>query len=282
MALYSDEKRPILAKWIKYTFFANVLFFILLVLFWILMAGLPAGLSHTGANATILIGLNLAAFLFYEQLFRPEDDGARTAAEALGSLQVVASIVSLLLILGAVALAVVPGAAGVPAGQQALPAATGLPPGLPATTPVNAVPTNCYQTASGCMPIAPEPTVPPEGDPVHANDPVLGSYVFDKSQFSYKEEYNSKPGNYDYNYKSVPLDHSPDIKWTFRDDGLLLFYDTTNGNLLRTATWTTATSAKGVAEYRIKRGNTEYRGSFLTPQIFQINTPDYWNMTRVG
>ncbi len=83
MAIYSDEKRPILAKFIKYLLFINVIFFILLVLFWMLMAGPAAAINHTGINATILIGLNVFAFLIYEQLFRPDDDGGRRSAELL-------------------------------------------------------------------------------------------------------------------------------------------------------------------------------------------------------
>jgi hypothetical protein len=280
MAIYSDEKRLSLAKWIKYTLFVNVGFFLVLVLFWTVMAGFPAALSHTGANATILIGLNAAAFLFYEQLFRPEDDAGRTAAEALGSLQVLAAIVSLLLILGAIGLAVAPGSAGTPA-QHVPPAVTGAPSGSTVVT-INPVVTECYQTSTGCVPYPPAPTTPPAGAGIYAGDPVIGGYVFDKTQFSPKEEYNSKAGNYEYNYKSVPLDHSPDIRWTFRDDGVLLFTDNRNGELLRTATWTKSETAAGIAEYRIKRGNLDYRGSFLTPEIFQIHNPDFWNMTRAG
>jgi hypothetical protein len=283
MAIYSDEKRPILAKLIKYALFANVVLFILLVLLWVLMAGLSAGITHTGINATILLGLNVAAFLIYEQLFRPEDDGWRRIAEILGSLQIVCSCVAVLVVLGAIALAVVPGLAGTPEAQGTHPAAAGALSGaLPADTQVNAAPTNCYRTSTGCMPIAPDPTAPPRGATTYADDPIIGSFIFDKAQFSYKIDYNSKAGNYEYNYKSVPLDHSPDIRWTFRDDGVILFYDNNKGTLLRTATWTKATSSKGLPEYRIKRGNTEYRGSFVTDEIFQINSPDFWNMTKIG
>jgi hypothetical protein len=288
MALYSDEKRPILAKWIKYTLFANVVLFILLVLFWILMAGLSAAITHTGVNATILVGLNVAAFLIYEQLYKPDDDPLRRAAELLGSLQVVCSCLTLLFILGAIALAVVPGSTGViPVAQGTQqPGVTGAPSGTqPAATLVNAAPTNCYKTATGCIPIMPSPTVPPNGTKIADNDPVIGSYIFDSTQFDTKkpkeELYYSRAGNSEYNYQSVPLDYSPDIKWTFRDDGVLLFYDNTNGNLLRLGTWTKSESSPGIADYRIRRGNHDYRGSFLNG-IFRITSPNVWNTTKIS
>jgi hypothetical protein len=285
MAIYSDEKRPILAKLIKYALFANVVLFILLVLLWVIMAGLSTGLTHTGINATILLGLNVAAFLIYEQLFRPDDDGWRRIAELLGSLQILCSCVALLIVLGAIALAVVPGLAGIPEAQGTHPAAAGALSGaLPADTLVNAAPTSCYKTATGCIPIMPSPTVPPTGTKIAEKDPVIGSYIFDNSQFDTKkpkeELYYSRAGNSEYNYLSVPLDYSPDIKWTFRDDGVLLFYDNTDGNLLRLGTWTTSQSSAGFTQYRIQRGNHDYRGSFING-IFHITSPNVWNTTKI-
>jgi hypothetical protein len=285
MAIYADEKRPVLAKWIKYTLFINVLFFILLVFFWMLMAGPSAAISHTGTYATILIGLNVASFLIYEQLFRPDDDPWRRAAEALGSLQVLCSCLTLLLILGTIALALSPGLAGVlPVAAGSQPVATAaVPTGdpVPAATQTVVKSTECYQTSTGCVPYPPTATIPPYGTQVLQNDPIIGSFIFDKTQFDPKQNYHSRAGNYEYNYLSVPLDHSPDIKWTFRDDGVLLFYDTTTGNLLRTGTWTKTDLGKGKAEYRIKRGNYDYRGSFQDT-VFRITSPDFWNMTKVA
>jgi hypothetical protein len=280
MPLYSDERRPVLAQWIKYTLFINVVVFILVVLFWILIAGLSAAITHTGSYATVLMGLNVAAFLFYEKLLQPEDSSGRIAAEVLGSLQVAAACLELLLILGTVALAVSPGLAGVlplTVSQPVTTAATQAP--VAAATTAVATPTECYQTAQGCMPLPPTVTMPPRGNPVAPGDPIIGSFIFDKVQFSPKQNYYSRAGNYEYNYLSVPLDHSPDITWTFRDDGVLLFTDTTNGNLLRTGTWTKTDLGKGKAEYKIRRGNYDYRGQFQDT-VFRITSPDFWNMTK--
>jgi len=284
MAIYSDEKRPILAKWIKITLLINVVLFLLLVLVWLGMVGPYAALTHTGNYATLLIGLNVAAFLIYEALYRPDDDPVRRLAEALGSLQVVIACVTLLLILGTIALAFSPGLAGLLPVAGSKPAAAGEMPTIvaAAATQVAAQPTECYQTAKGCLPMPPAPTVPPQGAKITSqDDPIIGTFVFDKSQFNPKQNYYSRAGNYDYRYLSVPLDYSPDIRWTFRDDGVVLFSYISNGSLLRTGTWSTTTLGTGRTEYRIKRGNLDYRGSFLD-NVFQINSPDFWNMTKVG
>jgi hypothetical protein len=281
MAMNSDEKPPILAQWIKYALFLNVLFFLILVLFWILTAGLTTAAARTGTQAMVLVGLNVAAFLIYEQLFRPDDDFWRKIAKFLGYIQVAGSCLSFLFIVVTIALIISPGLSGflsAAAGSQPVTAGTTL---FSTTTTVPAVmkPTDCYQTSTGCMPLAPSPTVPPYGNPIRKNDSIIGSFIFDKAQFSPKEEYKSRAGNYEYNYLSVPLDHSPDIQWTFRDDGVLLFYDTTNGNLLRTGTWTKSESGTGKTEYRVKRGNLEYRG-MIQDDVFQITYPDYWKMIK--
>ncbi len=131
------------------------------------------------------------------------------------------------------------------------------------------------------MPYAPAATTPPMGTPVSENDPIAGSYVFDKAQFDPKTNYYSRAGNYEYNYQSVPLDHSPDITWTFRDDGVVLFSDTMKGTLLRTGTWSRTDLGMGKYEYRIKRGNNDYRGTFQDGK-FRITSPDFWNMTKTG
>jgi hypothetical protein len=285
MAVYSDERRPVLANLIKYTLLVNVVFFIILILFWTLRSGLDAALVHTGTFATILIGLNFASFLIYEQLFRPDDDPLRRICEILGSLQVLASVVSLILILGTIILALAPGLGGfLPVAPVSQPvetiAASGTGP-TPAAPSVSAKPTECYQTSTGCMPIAPDPTVPPVGSAVVQNDPIIGTFIFDKIQFDPKTNYYSRPGNYDYNYKSVPLDHSPDIKWTFREDGVILFYDVNKGTLLRLGTWSKDSLGMGKYEYRIKRSNFVYRGAFENG-AFRITSPDFWNMTKVA
>jgi hypothetical protein len=285
MAVYSDERRPAVANLIKFTLFANVLLFILLVIFWILRAGPEDGLAYTGTYATILIGLNVASFLIYEQLYRPDDDGIRRLAEILGSLQVVLSCVSVLIILGTIAMTLSPGLASIlplAGGSQPVAAAT-LPPGAgvrPAATEVAPTTTECYRTSTGCIPYPPTATIPPQGAARYANDPIIGSYIFDKTQFDPKTSYYSRAGNYEYNYLSVPLDYSPDIKWTFRDDGVVLFYDTTSGKLLRTGTWSKTTEGKIVPEYRIVRGNFDYRGQFQDKR-FGITSPNIWNMDKV-
>jgi hypothetical protein len=289
MAIYSDEKRPALAKWIKYTLLVNVIFFIILILFWILMAGLSAAITHTGTYATILIALNVFSFLLYEQLFRPDDDSLRRLAEILGTAQVFCSILSLLIILGTIALALSPGLAAIlPVAGGSQPVAvvtTSAAAALPTAAPVEVTTTECYKTATGCLPIMPSPTVPPTGTKIAEGDPVIGSYTFDTPQFDTKkpkeELYYSRAGNSEYNYQSVPLDYSPDIKWTFRDDGVLLFFDNTNGNLLRLGTWTTSKTSAGITEYQIRRGNHDYRGSFLNG-VFRITSPNVWTMTKVS
>ena len=288
MAIYSDEKRPALATWIKYTLLINVIFFIVLILFWILMAGLSAAITHTGTYATILIALNVFSFLIYEQLFRPEDDSLRRLAEILGTVQVLCSILSLLIILGTIALALSPGLAAIlPVAGGSQPVAVVTTPAvvIPTTVPVEVTTTECYKTATGCLPIMPSPTVPPTGTKIAEGDPVIGSFTFDISQFDTKkpkeELYYSRAGNSEYNYQSVPLDYSPDIKWTFRDDGVLLFFDNTNGNLLRLGTWTTSKTSAGITEYQIRRGNHDYRGSFLNG-VFRITSPNVWTMTKVS
>ena len=285
MAVYSDERRPTLANLIKYTLLVNVVFFIILILFWVIRSGINAALVHTGTFATILIGLNFASFLIYEQLFRPEDDPLRRICEVLGSLQVVFSIVSLFLIIGTIALAISPGLGGVlPVAPASQPVMTSSSPGsgssAVATPAAAAKPTECYQTSTGCMPYAADPTIPPAGASIVQNDPIVGSFIFDKIQFDPKTNYYSRPGNYDYNYKSVPLDHSPDIKWTFREDGVILFYDLNKGTLLRTGTWSKEDLGMGKYEYRIKRSNFVYKGAFQDG-AFRITSPDFWNMTKL-
>lgn len=285
MAVYSDERRPALANLIKFTLLVNVVFFIILILFWILRSGINAALIHTGTFATILIGLNFASFLIYEQLFRPDDDPLRRIAEILGSLQVLCSLISLFLLLGTIAIAIVPGLGGIlpvtPSSQPVAAAPTAGNGALSLQTTAVAKPTECYQTSTGCMPIAPDPTEPPLGKSIVQNDPIIGSFIFDKLQFDPKTNYYSRAGNYEYNYKSVPLDHSPDIRWTFRDDGVILFSDNNKGTLLRMGTWSKADLGMGNYEYRIKRGNYNYRGSFQNGE-FRITDPDFWNMTKVA
>ena len=287
MAVYSDERRPMLANLIKFTLFINVVLFIILVIFWILRAGIEGGLTHTGTYATILLGLNAAAFLFYEQLFRPDDDGLRNIAEILGTLQVLCSCITILLILGTILLTVVPGLEGIlPLSGGSQPVVTTTVPGVTVSvaatqTVAGVTATGCYQTSTGCTPYPPTATIPPYGSPSMKDDPIIGSYIFDKTQFDPKTNYNSRAGNYEYGYLVVPLDYSPDIKWTFRDDGVLLFHDTTDGKLLRTGTWTKTTSGKLVPEYRIVRGNRDYRGSFKESGEFRITSPNIWNMVKV-
>lgn len=142
-------------------------------------------------------------------------------------------------------------------------------------------PTGCVLTASGCIPIPTSPTVPPSGESKMQNEPIVGSFIFEKSQFKSGEIYYSTLGKPEYDFKVVPLDHSPDIKWTFRDDGVVLFYDRNSGNLLRTGTWTKTDSTNSKTEYQIKRGNWYYKGIY-DKNGFRIILPDFWNMTKIS
>lgn len=120
---------------------------------------------------------------------------------------------------------------------------------------------------------APQPT-PAYSDRTMQNDPIIGTYIFDPSQFASKDveklDYFSTLSSSEF-YYIVPLDVSPDIKWTFRDDGVLLFFqnnincsDTSlrrfwrnsSGYFLRSGTWKIVESENYKTTYQITWGCT--------------------------
>lgn len=118
---------------------------------------------------------------------------------------------------------------------------------------------------------APQPTPSYNGGTMQT-DPIIGTYIFDPSQFKSSEverlEYFSKLSSSEF-YYVVPLDISPDIKWTFRDDGILLFFQNnitssnsslrrfwrnSSGYFLRSGTWKVLDSGKDKTTYQISWG----------------------------
>jgi hypothetical protein len=276
MAIYSTETRLKLVKWVTYAVYFNILLVVIFAAVSWVQSGPSAAVIEGGKNGVSLLGFAFAAWLVQQKLRDPRDDFWRKFAEVLGSAQVCSAC----LVLGITGLFIVGHFAGL----------TGIIPGLgrgPVTTsgsPVamvtlRAEPADCVLTSSGCIPVPPLPTIPPYGNKLWQDDPVIGPFVFEKSQFDPDENYTSRPGNSEYDFRVVPLDHSPEIIWIFRDDGIVLFYDAADGSLLRTGTWS-EDIAEGQPGYRIKRGNREYRGSF-EESVFRITRPDYWNMTKI-
>ena len=143
------------------------------------------------------------------------------------------------------------------------------------------------------------PTVPSYNDKITQNDPIIGTYIFDPSQFKSadveKLDYFSRLGNSEYDYKVVPLDISPDIKWTFRGDGILLFYQNnitcrddslrsawknSNGIFLRDGTWKRLESGNNEIKYQIRRGNHYYSVTYDTSGV-HLTSPNFFNMTKI-
>lgn len=139
--------------------------------------------------------------------------------------------------------------------------------------------TGCVITGSGCIPIPQSPTSPPMGEKIMQSEPIIGSYIFTESQFADDESYYTQSGLSEYDYKVVPLDHSPDIKWTFREDGTILFSRKESGELLRTGTWSKKESDGSKITYQIKRGNHYYTGVYDT-KGFRITQPGDWSMIK--
>ena len=276
MAIYSIETRLKLARWVRYAIIINIAIIIILVFFSWIESGPSAAAIELGKNFFALIGFTVVAYLVQEKLQRPEDDFWRKFAEILGSIQVLSACLGMIIIIGAVAIGLYAGATGI-APEQGVKTVTTI--GYVPTITINPESTGCILTSNGCIPIPPTPTVPPMRNQNYKNDPVIGSFIFEKSQFDPDENYYSRLGNSEYDYKVVPLDHSPDIKWTFRDDGIILFYDNRNGNLLRTGTWSKDDYGDR-SEYKIKRGNWDYRLTYKN-SVFQITRPDYWNVTKI-
>jgi hypothetical protein len=152
-------------------------------------------------------------------------------------------------------------------------------------------------------------TTPPYTDNIMQNDPIIGTYVFDPSQFKTVDvermDYFSRAGSLEYD-TVVPLDISPDIKWTFRDDGILLFYQNNincnlttsyedhprcawqqfNGAFLRNGTWKKIESENGVNKYQITRKKFafplhEYTVIYDKNGI-RLTQPNSLNMTKIN
>ena len=137
------------------------------------------------------------------------------------------------------------------------------------------------------------------------NDPIIGTYIFDQSQFKSVDverlDYFSTLGSSEYDHKVVPLDISPDIKWTFRDDGILLFYQNditssddslrsawkkTNGVFLRNGTWKRLDSQNDEIKYQITRKTFGYQAHEYTVIYdktgVRLTQPNSLNMTKIG
>jgi hypothetical protein len=118
----------------------------------------------------------------------------------------------------------------------------------------------------------PPPPIPMYNGKIMQNDPIIGTYIFDPSQFKSADverlDYFSTLDSSEYFYV-VPLDISPDIKWTFRDDGILLFYQNnitcsddslrrfwrnSSGDFLRNGTWKRLESGNDENKYQITWG----------------------------
>lgn len=149
------------------------------------------------------------------------------------------------------------------------------------------------------------PAVPSYGERMMQNDPIIGTYVFDPSQFKSVDvermDYFSTLGSSEYDHQVVPLDISPDIKWTFRDDGILLFYQNdiissdesprsawkkTNGVFLRNGTWKKIESVNNVNKYQITRKTFGYPAHEYTvisdKNGVRLTQPNSLNMTKIS
>jgi hypothetical protein len=148
------------------------------------------------------------------------------------------------------------------------------------------------------------PTAPQYTDKIMQNDPIIGTYVFDPSQFKSVDverlDYFSTLGSSEYDHTVVPLDISPDIKWTFRDDGILLFNQNTitssddslrsawkksNGVFLRNGTWKKIESENEVNKYQITRKTFGYPAHEYTviydKNGVRLTQPNSLNMTKI-
>jgi hypothetical protein len=277
MAIYSLETRFKLAKWVKYAIYINIVLFLMLVFFAYIESDASAATVEAGKNFISLLVFTFAAYLVMEKLRKPEDDFWRKIAEVLGTIQVCSACLGLVIIGGAFIFGLYAGLTGISLDIGPKPVATYNTVAIVTITPQSE---GCIMTSSGCIPIPPSPTIPPYGNKLWQNDPIIGSFVFNKSQFEKDEIYYSRLGNSEYNYQVVPLDYSPDIKWTFRDDGIILFYDIRNGNLLRTGTWSKDDYGEK-SEYKIKRGNWDYRITYQKG-VFQVTRPNVWNLIKTG
>ena len=166
---------------------------------------------------------------------------------------------------------------------------------LPVTTLSTTPPWVCYGNAKGISLNAPrtrfvyeqtDPNTPhaqslPAPDPTPSydggtmqGDPIIGTYIFDPGQFTPTDvermDYFSTLSSPDF-YYMVPLDISPDIQWTFRDDGVLLFYQNaincsdhslrrfwrnSSGDYLRSGTWKKLDSDNDKTRYQVTWGCT--------------------------
>ena len=149
----------------------------------------------------------------------------------------------------------------------------------------------------------PEPTPAYTGGTLQA-DPVIGTYVFEPGQFRpavvERLEYFSTVSSPEFYYQ-VPLDISPDIRWTFRDDGVLLFSQNTinssenslrrfwrnsSGYYLRSGTWKTLESGRDQTTYQVSWGcsaqTTHTYVVTLDKNGVRLTQPNVFTMIKTG
>jgi hypothetical protein len=149
----------------------------------------------------------------------------------------------------------------------------------------------------------PPPPIPPYNGKIMQNDPIIGTYIFDPSQFRSADvermDYFSTFDSAEY-YYIVPLDISPDIKWTFRDDGVLLFFQNnitcsedslrrfwrnSSGDFLRNGTWKRLESGNDGIKYQITWGcfgqrSHDYIVTYDKNGV-RLTQPNFLNMTKI-
>lgn len=151
--------------------------------------------------------------------------------------------------------------------------------------------------------LPPPPPIPVYNGKKVSNDPIIGTYIFDPNQFRSVDverlDYFSTFDSVEY-YYVVPLDISPDIKWTFRDDGILLFYQNnitcsddslrrfwrnSSGDFLRNGTWKRLESGNNEIKYQITWGcfghpSHDYIVTYDENGVRLIQ-PELLNMTKI-
>jgi hypothetical protein len=147
------------------------------------------------------------------------------------------------------------------------------------------------------------PPIPSYNGKITQNDPIIGTYIFDPSQFKSVDverlDYFSRLDSSEY-YYIVPLDISPDIKWTFRDDGVLLFFQNnitcsedslrrfwrnSSGDFLRNGTWKKLESGNDGNKYQITWGcfgqrSHDYIVTYDKNGV-RLTQPNLLNMTKI-
>ena len=136
------------------------------------------------------------------------------------------------------------------------------------------------------------------------NEPIVGTYIFDPSQFKSSDvenlKYFSTLSSSEF-YYVVPLDISPDIKWTFRDDGVLLFFQNnitcsddslrrfwrnSSGDFLRSGTWKKIESVNNEITYQVTWGcSSQFSHNYIVTYDkngVRLTQPNVLNMTKIN